>query len=214
MTDFSLQTKSDSILKLAKGKLLLVGKSSEASDAFSDSVFKAKPLASSRNLLRLLAVILTRLAITMGPAHEEAAEMVASHMAVCVAIDRDRHYLTIDYPSEPILAEASAELTGFYGWDNPLRALIHYAKQGIASQGWRGALVTKILCLMAMDLTLQAKPPDPERVTWRYMRPVRVKDFLNHWISPVAGTGEFCEVLIGVRDGQTVDVLNVDDAKL
>jgi hypothetical protein len=206
--------KSASILKLAKGKLLLVGKSSEASDAFSDSVFKAKSLSTSRNLLRLLAVMSTRLAITMGPAQEEAAEMVASHMAVCTATEKDRHYLTIDYPSEPLLAEASAELTSFYGWDNGLRALIHYAKQGVASQGWRGELVTKILCLMAMDLTLRTKLPDPERVSWTYMRPVRVKDFLNHWICPVAGTREFCEILKGVKHDQTTDVLNVDDAKL
>jgi hypothetical protein len=118
MTDYSLQAKSDSIVKLAKGKLLMIGKTSEASNAFSNSVFDGNNLSTSRNLLRLLTVMSCRLAITMGPTQEEASEMVASHMAVCTAIEKDRSYLIINYPSEPILAEASAEFTGFFGWEN------------------------------------------------------------------------------------------------
>jgi len=81
VTDYSLQAKSDSIVKLAKGKLFLIGRPSEASNAFSDSVFDGNNLSRSRNLLRLLAVMSSRLAITIGPAQEVASEMVSSHMA-------------------------------------------------------------------------------------------------------------------------------------
>src|SRR5213078_3709184 len=71
-------------------------------------------------LIRLLAVIAPRLALTVGPYTSEASELMENHFAVLTKTDNDRHVLRIGYPSEPILAEVSARLINHYNWINPL----------------------------------------------------------------------------------------------
>ena len=118
------------------------------------------------------------------------------------------------YPSEPILAEVSARLTHDYGWANPLHALVHYVQGGIVEAGFRGELITKILCLMAMDKALSQIPVPENR--WQFSRPILVSDFLNHLIVPLRGYSTFSEGLKGVQDQDNIlhSTLNIDNEKL
>ena len=145
----------------------------------------AKSNPSDRNRLALLAILAPRLAVTAGPTSHEAAELIASHLAVLMTTDENRHVLRTAYPSEPILAEASANLTSENGWGQPLRALSDYIKCGIVEGGFRGELLTKIVCLMAID---QAQPKTFDvQSSWRFSRPVKVSDFLEALIPPKKG---------------------------
>jgi len=162
---------------LAEGKLLNVEYRNRFGDPWTVD-------ALTRNtLLKLLSVIAPRLAVTAGPLTHEAAEMVASHMAVLVRTDRDRHFLRTLYPSEPILAEASANLTAKYGWGRPLQALHYFIQSGIVDAGYRGELLSKIVFLMAVDNVLASgsKLYDP-REQWKYSRPISVSEFLDELI--------------------------------
>jgi hypothetical protein len=73
--------------------------------------------------LRLLAVLAPRLALTAGSFTSEAVQMVSSHLAVLLRTDKEHHFLQTFYPSEPILAEASAAIAKTIGWAPLVRAL-------------------------------------------------------------------------------------------
>jgi len=90
---------------------------------------------------RLLAVLATRLCLTPGPSSAEAIEMVSSHLAVLLHSDEDRHFINTYYPSEPIVAEASAELMHQVGWGPHLRALYQQIRKGIVTTDYRGVIV-------------------------------------------------------------------------
>ena len=160
------------IRTLAKAKLL----------GRSDARFPTDT-GSRGNLVQLLAVLGPRLALTIGPMSSEASQLIASHLAVLTQTDKNRHFLRTIYPSEPLLAEASAELTNDYGWALPLCALCEYVRSGIVEAGYRGELLTKIMCLMAMDNALNSIST-PSRHQWKFSRPVSVSAFLNHLIVP------------------------------
>jgi hypothetical protein len=165
----------DSDVNFAKGKLL----------CYQSKIDFRQPWKASLDrkiLLKLLAVLAPRLALTAGPYSLEASEIIASHMAVLMKTDEDRHFLRTAYPSEPILAEASASLTAEYGWGKPLRALHHFIQTGIVDAGFRGELLTKIVCLMAVDKANGLKVYDPF-TQWEYSRPLPVSEFLNQLIA-------------------------------
>ena len=136
---------------------------------------------SRKMLLKLFAVLARRLAITAGPYFPESSELIANHMAVLMKPDED--FLRSTYPSEPILAEASARLTASYGWGKPLRALNHYVQTGIIdSAGFPGELLTKLVCLMATDRVQHSIPYDPF-TEWQYTRPIPVSRFLSSLVT-------------------------------
>jgi hypothetical protein len=198
---------SRSMIKLATAKLL---SSSDARPRPEEDPFDA---LSQAHLIKLIATLAPRLALTIGPYTLEASELIASHLAVLTRTD-ERHFLRTVYPSEPILAEASAQLTHTNGWANPLKALVHYVRGGIVEAGFKGELITKIVCLMAMDRALSQIQVAKNR--WRFSRPIPVSDFLNHLVVPLRGYSTFSEGLRGVRDRDNIlrDTLNIDDEKL
>ena len=198
---------TDAILNIATSKLLCI---SDLSRHPFNAVF---PLAQT-NLIKLIAVLAPRLALTIDPYTLEASELIASHLAVLTRTDDERHFLRIIYPSEPILAEVSARLTHTYGWAHPLSALIHYVQGGIVDAGFKGELITKIVCLMAMDEALSSMPPQENR--WKFSQPIPVSHFLDHLIVPLQGYSTFSEGLKGVQDQDNIlhGTLNVDDEKL
>ena len=172
---------SISMLNTASSKLLAT-----ANLQSLDALFEL-PLAPE-NLVKMLAVLAPRLALTIGPYASEASELITSHLAVLTRTDDERHLRTV-YPSEPILAEASARLTHIYGWASPLSALVHYVQGGIVEARFGGELITKIVCLIAMDNALSQIPIPPDR--WRFSRPIPVSDFLDHLIIPLHGYSAF-----------------------
>jgi hypothetical protein len=200
---------SYSILSTATSKLL-----STSDLHLQQNPFNAHLPLTPANLIKLIAVLAPRLALTIGPYTLEASELIASHLAVLTKTDDERHFLRTVYPSEPILAEVSARLTHTYGWANPLSALVHYVQGGIVEAGFKGELITKIVCLMAMDKALSQIPVPENR--WQYSRPIPVSDFLNHLIAPLRGYSTFSEGLKGVQDRDNIlrGTLNIDDKKL
>jgi hypothetical protein len=94
---------SDTILKLATAKLLSIPSLHDLKNPF-----KAHLSLTPANLIKLMAVLAPRLALTIGPYTLEVSELIASHLAVLTRTDNERHFLRTVYPSEPILAQASA----------------------------------------------------------------------------------------------------------
>jgi hypothetical protein len=150
--------------------------------------------------LRLLAVLAPQLALTAGPFTSEAVQMVSSHLAVLLRTDKERHFLQTFYPSEPILAEASAAITKTIGWAPLARALYNQIQNGIISAGFRGELLTKVLLLMAMDDTLKPDHSDAKSPYWEHTQPVKVKDFLDNWLAPPNPYRSFCHALSETTD--------------
>jgi hypothetical protein len=134
---------------------------------------------SRKSLLILVSAIAPRIALSANPDSIEASVMMANHMAVLMRTDTDRHFLRIVYPSEPLLAEASADITDKYGWGRPLQALHLYVQSGIVDVGFRGELLTKIVCLMAAEDAMKSKPGYNDKKEWKFSRPVSVANFLD-----------------------------------
>jgi len=160
----------DSVIEFAESKLLCLEEPQLLNLKFTP-----------RNQLRHLAVLATRLALTVGPFTAEATRVVASHLAVLLSTDQDRHFLQTFYPSEPVLAEASAMITSEKGWVFALKSLVHLLQNGIVDAGYRGELLSKVLCLMAVDDS--KKEPDPDNSRWIHSRPAKVRDFLDSWLT-------------------------------
>jgi hypothetical protein len=141
-----------------------------------DSKFDLKELVenedkrkSSNTQLKLLALLAVRLDIAAGPFTTEAGELVASHLAILIDVKPDHSYLKTAYTSEPILAAVASRHIAHIGWHFPLNALCHYINSAVVSAGFRGELLTKIICLMTMDEVLESigtrfqTPPNPRR---------------------------------------------------
>jgi hypothetical protein len=187
------------ILRLATSKLLGGVESVNPIQELSEQLppTSSGPLTQT-NRLRLFAILAVRLSLTVGPFSTEAAEVVSSHLAVLLKTDDDRHFLRTYYPSEPILAEASAQCTSSIGWGYPLKALYHHMQNGIVDAGYRGELLSKILCLMAMDDTPKPFPEEPTDHVLPYFQhtqPVKVKVFLNKWLASPNRKGQFTDAL-------------------
>ena len=150
---------------------------------------------SAKTRLVLLAILAPRLALTVGPRVREAAEIIASHLAILMRTDTDRHFLRSAYPSEPVVAEASAQMTGEKGWGQVLKALYQNVQTGIVEGGFRGELLSKVLCLIAVDQS----QPDRVLETWQFTRPVKVSDFLNNFIKPPGEPGKFATVTESIK---------------
>ena len=171
-----------------------------------------------KEYLQHLAVLAPRLALTIGPYNIEAGELVASHLAVLGGTDRERHFLRTYYPGEPFLAAVSAICTRHTGWHGPLKALNHFVMGGVVDAGFRGELLTKVTCLMAMDHLLNSPEMDclPSDQL-RFSRAVKVSQFLNALVTPRTGNNTFCETLRGVTPEENnfpLGTLNVDHSKL
>src|SRR5208282_4591023 len=121
--------------------------------------------------------------------------IIASHLAILMRTDKDRHFLRSAYASEPILAEASAKMIQEKGWGYVLRTLYRNIQTGIVEGGFRGELLSKILCLMAVDKS----QPDRTRETWQFTRPVKVSDFLDNFIQP-PDVGKFSSITTVIEE--------------
>src|SRR5271154_4416127 len=182
---FSMQP----LLRLAKSKL--VGGASDPITVLRDKK------EGDKNGIRLLAVLACRLALTVGPFSAEARDLVSSHLAILLNTDPDRHFLKIYYPSEPILAEASAEITAAIGWLPAVQALYQQLQNGIVNAGYRGELLSKVLCLIAMDRIKKPFSNDP--TYWTHTQPVKTRAFLDSWLKPPAGYKTFTDALLDAK---------------
>ena len=157
---FDMQT----LTNLAGNKLLCVPPNSKPD--LELLVSTERPGLSSQLRLKLLALLGVRLDLAPDPYTTEARDLVARHLGVLVDIKPERQYHKTVYASEPILATVAAEHIASIGWHAPLMALCHYVNSAVVtSSGFRGELLTKIICLMSMDdvlKSLNSLPNSPE----------------------------------------------------
>lgn len=99
-----------------------------------------------------LAILSSRIGIIKPKLVSTCQELVAKNMAVCTFVDTETGRFEIDYPSEPILAEAAAYL--MHKSDN-LNLIIENLRQtvesSLISQGDKGETIAKLILIIAKD---------------------------------------------------------------
>ena len=158
-----------SVVDLASLKLL---RSKDAGEVFD-------PKRTDDLLLKMLALMGPRLSLQSGSYGTHAGELVASHLMILFKVSQDHKRLESYYPSEPILAEASAESTAKYGWQRPLEILLSAIRHGIVEKGFRGEFITRILLLIACEDALRSRPTLGK---WSYAQRITVAHFLKYFL--------------------------------
>lgn len=101
-----------------------------------------------------LAAVSVRLLLEYPPLNEDfiltGMRLVESHMAIAYTFKADRQGLTAGYPSEPIVAEAAAQV--MWKFRRPVsEVLAQYVTSGMVPIGTRGELVMRLLLIKAFD---------------------------------------------------------------
>ncbi|CAG8517317.1 1923_t:CDS:1 [Funneliformis mosseae] len=116
----------------------------------------ANNFENSRKGITSLAILSSVVGLDMSPQSKFASELVASHMATCLAVSEDRERLIVVYPSEPLLSEAAFELMSASTLSQILTQFNILLKKGIVEPGPRGEIVARIiLVLVAYRLRAQ-----------------------------------------------------------
>ena len=103
-----------------------------------------------------LAILSSVVGLDISPQSRFASELVASHMATCLAVSEDRERLIVVYPSEPLLSEAAFDLMSVSTLPQILTHFSILLKKGIVEPGPRGEIVGRIiLVLVAHRLRVQ-----------------------------------------------------------
>jgi hypothetical protein len=169
-------------------------------DEIDSGLYTPAEKEKEKNLDQTFVALLgPRLALQVGSFSQDARELVASHMMYLEHVGDDHHQLFTRYLSEPILSEASAQVTAKYGWALPLDRLLYKIQHGIVDGGFRGEFVTKaLLCIACEDAQRALRDawenepderelpePDPSddstesSDSWIYSTPITVRQFLN-----------------------------------
>jgi hypothetical protein len=101
-----------------------------------------------------IAILSTRAAVNIAPSSHLANELVGGHLGVCVHTFPKRESMLVCYPSEPVVAEASAQLLNAMdgrGWAVALENLLQAIQVGELDAGKLGELVVRIVLLLAFD---------------------------------------------------------------
>jgi len=124
--------------------------------------------------LQRLALLASRLCLSISPTTLYASSLVAGHMARADAVSRDRLALTVSYPSEPVLAIASRDYTRAHLEAGVTAVLLTTVTEllanGAVSKGHRGEVVARFLLLWAMDQQMNC---------YFRVREVELVEFLN-----------------------------------
>ena len=129
----------------------------------------------------LLALFSARLSKSIKPTYfEMATELVASNMATLVHISENSEVLQIDYPSEPMLAEAAARLLHHYKdhYHMMVTKLADLIRTRTVSIGDLGELAFEMISLKAQDKAARTSKEN-NNPPFEYIKFVRVRDFLE-----------------------------------
>jgi hypothetical protein len=113
----------------------------------------------------VFAAMASRLCLDPCMNNEEATalahEAVNSHLRVVVGIDSSSGWMTTVTPSEPIVADAVAEILAAPGkWPSSVRTLAHdLLSKGLVDKGLKGELFARLLLILARDVVLANTPP-------------------------------------------------------
>jgi len=113
------------------------------------------------------------------------ATLVQSHMRVAIYVTADRQLMETGYGSEPILAEAAAQIMNEPLLENtPIKTLAHAFADGFIARGERGELMQRLLWTMAHDQAAKSVCESRGHPQVKYHRPVPVVMFLKALVNP------------------------------
>ncbi|RNA30741.1 G2 mitotic-specific cyclin [Brachionus plicatilis] len=102
--------------------------------------------------------------------------MVARNMAVSVYVTNKKDIFEINYPSEPVIAEASAYLMNSIGHHRMVDILIDCLESSLISKGEKGETISKLILLFAKD---KAANKDQVQDPLKFLDITRVGEFLQ-----------------------------------
>ena len=131
----------------------------------------------------ILAIFASRMHFTINPHSSICLEMISKNLATCLRVTDNRDIIEIAYPSEPILAEASARLLNkFNNWSYFLKILNRSFNSHLLLGIDKKQAALQVLFLLAWDRTI-----DKHDIEYRllsnqhlnYSRHVKVNDFMH-----------------------------------
>ena len=143
-------------------------------------------LKKKLNYFDVIAIFSVRIGILKPVSTIDSQNLVAKNMAVCLNIDKQKSLFEINYPSEPILAEAAARLMNSnvhdvylesgekFTFDTMIRKLNNLLAQSIVHKGNLGQKIALIILIKAMDLSKHEYLNHP----FKFLKIVTVKEFL------------------------------------
>ena len=141
--------KAENIVRMALKKLL----------CSNHPLFSADLPFQESDYVRHLATLGARLAMQLKGMPICLERFLSSHMATCYHVSKDRECMHMGYPSEPSLAEASAQIMS-----NPaayrlmMTTLLEKIKSGPFDVGKVGELVARLILLKVRDMLVPVGP--------------------------------------------------------
>ncbi|KAG9089296.1 hypothetical protein FS749_001444 [Ceratobasidium sp. UAMH 11750] len=130
-----------------------------------------------------LAVLGARIGLSFDRSRMEARlkedRLIEGHMRVAFSVPEHREYIYADALSEPILAEAGAQLMHMNEmWDEFPRVLFDWCNRGLIDKGERGELLARLLLTKAHDHIIRLISPEL-RPPPGFTRPILLSHFLE-----------------------------------
>ncbi|KAF8601771.1 hypothetical protein BDV93DRAFT_524526 [Ceratobasidium sp. AG-I] len=160
-----------------------------------------------------LAVLRVRIGLSLSRAREAARtaenRMVEGHMLLASAVPPHREYVYVGAPSEPIPAEAAAQLMHLNESMHGMPVILtRWCDNGLIPKGDRGELVARLLLTKAHDWAIEGQYPLPAPNIPFYCKPVPLPIFLKGLL----GEANAKLVLDATPDNLASDIKLVDSA--
>ncbi len=110
-------------------------------------------------------------------ADQTEAIQVERHMRIAYSVPQHRAYMRSGTPSEPILAEAAAQLTRYVS--NPPTRLAAFVNQGLVDKGHAGELTARLLLTLAYQSAIKSSDD-----YLRYSKGCKLSAFLTALFGP------------------------------
>jgi len=131
-----------------------------------------------------IAILSSRFLLDLSPtsslARKYEEDQIRSHMRNLYSVSSDRQTIASGSSSEPVVAEASAQLMHSNLEDSPLpfmdtwALLVEFVDRGLLPQGTVGELLGRVLSIFAMDRAIESTPVKRDL---KYQTPVKVVDY-------------------------------------
>ena len=149
-----------------------------------------------------LALISCRAVVNLNPVSVFTSRLVADFMAICLNVNDTRSQMIVTYGSEPILAEASAQIcfeNNKHIFSKAVDQVKETVTQGEVDQGQVGELAARLIILNAID-SAAAASSRKKIEGFSHLVPITVREFLRHFV------GE-C-VVTSIENKRTVRLFN------
>jgi len=112
-------------------------------------------------------------------------KLVESYMRVAFAVPEHREFLRSGTPSEPLLAEAAAQLLSVNNWiqDGAPDLLFNLMEGGFLARGERGEMIGRLLWTIAHDNVI-CRLNLVDKTKLQFHRPILLLDWLKELINP------------------------------